>query len=69
MKVKPVYRSIVKKNELQGPKRRPFDVLVCGHAVPVDAATRANTYRRSRQCPPCRQKVQEYVASQQFLNS
>lgn len=44
---KPVWRSIVRKNE-----RQPgglFDVLVCKHAVPANS----NTYRRARACPEC----------------
>lgn len=60
--VKPVYRTIVKKNEKQGKKH--FDVLICHHAVLVDESTKANTYRRARECPECRKEVQRYVDSQ-----
>lgn len=50
-----VWRAIVKKNERQGGK--PYDVLVCDHAVPAND----NTYRKARSCPECRRKVQEYA--------
>ncbi len=57
--VREVWRTIVKKNERHG--AGIFDVLVCGHAVAVDISTRANTYRRARSCPACRERVQRYA--------
>lgn len=56
--IRPAWRTIAKKNELQD--GRPFDVLVCGHAVPVDPSTRANVYRRCRACPECAAQVERY---------
>jgi transcription elongation factor Elf1 len=50
-----VWRKIIKRNERQG--RKYFDVLVCNHAVEVMPSTRANTYRRFRSCPDCRDQV------------
>jgi len=50
-----VWRSIVKKNDLQGGER--YDVLVCQHAVPAND----NTYRKARSCPECRLRVQQYA--------
>jgi transcription elongation factor Elf1 len=55
-----VWRTIAKKGERQG--SGIFDVLVCGHAVLVDDATRANTYRRARACPECAARVAAHVA-------
>ncbi len=54
-----VWRTIVKKNERHG--SGVFDVLVCEHAVEVDARTRENTYRRARACPTCRIRAQQYA--------
>lgn len=54
-----VWRTIVKKNERHGDGL--FDVLVCDHAVEVDASTRENTYRRARSCPSCRVRAQQYA--------
>lgn len=56
--IRPVYRTIVKKNERQAPGL--YDVLVCGHVVPADVE---NTYRRAGACPECRVRVQEYAAA------
>ncbi len=50
-----VWRAIVKKNERQAGK--PYDVLVCQHAVPAND----NTYRKARVCPECRVTVQHYA--------
>ncbi len=50
-----VWRAIVKKNERQAGK--PYDVLVCQHAVPAND----NTYRKARACPECRVTVQQYA--------
>ena len=57
---KPVWRMIVKKSEKQGDGL--FDVLVCGHAVPVDAEWRSIRYRKARACPTCAEKVAKYAA-------
>ena len=54
--VRPVYRAIVKKNERQG--KELYDVLICGHAV---LAATDNTFRKARECPECRVRVQEYA--------
>jgi hypothetical protein len=50
-----VWRTIVKKNDLQGSDR--YDVLVCQHAVPAND----NRYRKARSCPECRLRVQQYA--------
>lgn len=55
--MKPVYRPIAKKAEKQGDQL--FDVLACGHSVPVDESTRANRYRKARACPECTRRVAE----------
>jgi transcription elongation factor Elf1 len=57
-KLAPVWRKIVIKNEKQNGKL--FDVLVCNHAQPVSESTKANTYRRYRQCPECTEKVRSF---------
>jgi hypothetical protein len=49
------WRRIVKLNERQGGK--PYDVLVCGHAVPASDTA----FRRFRACPDCRLTVQRYA--------
>jgi hypothetical protein len=50
---------IVKKSEKQG--NGLFDVLVCGHAVAVDAEWRSIRYRKARACPTCAERVAKYA--------